>query len=500
MKEKVDSTRDESAGDNSPESKDNGNALFRFISIISYIIIPLFLFVFLIFSLLTCSSFYTGILSRADLIETFVHAKNWQIEEKIKEEIEREVHLEKFRTKYEFIKADYEKKKVDYNTLNRVDDYKRLERQREELSDLSCDRAPEGFKDCDEFEKYKDEELDRLDNLIGDIENYRDAHEDEIEKAEDEMDDAEDAFEDAGETLHDKIEDAKDIIVSHKRSFVGDVYSDIEAISPTLTEELNSKLINRAVKREIEKVISFFSTYYLQRELGNVYIDRLDDYLTGISENLKVKFPEIYISLWVEDEINGVQQKRHLLSDIFIEKINEVDNLKKRKIFIKLFKFADSFIAESIGRSYLEEANLSISIGMIKTEPIEFAGDKAEVVKNIMIGVTWGKYIKFILPVIVLLILLSLFFSSVEKDFKYRSIQRILIYPSLLIIIVSIIAIVFSGSIFSFFPNLVYSPYLQKFFRSILDVITLHLFGPSVILFALILLVGLFFRRKALKI
>lgn len=484
-------------GGNTVEAQKSGGGLLIFLlSLAAAVIVPLFLAVSLLSGLLTCSGLYTGILKNADLIETYIEATNLQVENKIKREIERKVHLEEFRDKFEAVKADYENKKKIYNELNRTEEYNELVKQRDELSDLSWDRAPERFKAEDDFKDYKEKELERLDRAIDEIRLFRDVREDDIERAEEEMENALDEMEDEQDVLEDKIDDANDIIASYKESFMGEVYSDIGKISPALTEELNSKLIERAVKDEVEKLIDFFSNYYEQKEFGNVYIDRLDDFLTDSEKSVKIRLPAISISLWVEDEINGVVQRRHLLSEIFIDRINEIDDLKNRRMFIKLFRFADSGMAELLGESYLKEYNFSVKDGVIKSEPVLLKGSAAEIVEKIMIAVTWSKYLKYILPVIALALLMSLAAAAKKRDAGYGYFRWVLILPSLIIVAAIAAVYLLSGRVFSLFPELVKSPVMRIYYISILDVALIHLLAPVAVLFTLLFISGMIFKRK----
>lgn len=483
---------------NSQGSQKTGGGIFLFIlSLTAFVIVPVFLCLSLMFGLLTCPQFYTRILKNADLIETYIEAANLHLENKIKREIEGKVHLQDFRDKYESVKSDFENREKLFNELNRTEEYIKLVKQHEELDDLSWDRAPDKFKTENDFEEYKKKELERLEIGIDEIKLQRDIRKNEIEKAEKEMENARDIMEDEKDVLEDKIDEANDIIASYKESFMGDVYSDVAKISPVLTEELNSRLIDRAVRNEAEKIIRFFSSYYEQKELGNVYTDRLDNYLTGQDGSIKVKLPAVNISLWVEDEINGIVQKRHLLSEIFVERINEIKNLKNPKMFIKLFSFADSGTAELIGESYLKDYNIYITNGAFTSGPVLLEGRSAESAEWIMIAVTWGKYVKYVLTVIAVVLLLYLILAAKKRNVGYWNIRWILVLPSLIIIIAAVMVYFFSGQLFSVFPDLVKSPVMQLYCKSILDVAIMHLLAPVAGLFALLLVAGLvFFRGK----
>ncbi len=468
--------------------------LFILFYISAFILIPLFLLLSLLFTQLTCSYFYTSILRNADFIETYINAEKWHVEEKIKREIEDKVHLEKFRTLYVSIKAEYERKSEEFKKITRHDEYERLIKERDELSGLSYNRAPSHIHSPEDFTKFKETGLERIDKELNEIDVYRKNNKDIIKKTEDELEVLEDNYEEAEDTLKDKEEDARDIILSHKDSFEGRLFSDLRILSPILTEELNSKLIDKNVKFEIEKIINFFTDYFEQKNAGNIYTDRLDGFISGQEDNLNVRLPEISISLWVDDEVNGVMQKRHLLSQVFIDRIQKLKDLKNKNVFIKLFAFSESGLAEMIGRSFFKKMNVSIRDGIIRVNPGILTGENAKLTRLVMIILTFGKYLKFILPAIALLLFLPVIFS--KKGNRYRRVKNILIYPSLLIICF-FLGIFLFVNIMVISPEIVKSPLMQTYLRSLLNTTMIHVLGPGMLLFFILFFTGFLLRKKA---
>lgn len=484
---------------NDPESqKVKGGFFLTAFSLISLIIVPLFIAIPLLFGLLTCSGFYTSILRNAGLIETYIESANWQVEKRLRRQIETSVHLEEFRTKYDTIKSLYDKKKENYDSLNRSVEFDKLKKKHHELSGLSYENAPDNFKSEGEFDKYKKYELDRLEKSIDEIKLHRDINKDAIESAEDEMEDAEEVYGDARETLEDKMDEANDIIKTQKDSFSGEMYGDMKIISPVLSEELNSRLIDKGVNTEIEKYIYFFTSYYQQRELGNVYVDRMDNYMQGFFGTASVRLPEIDISLYVEEEVNGVLQKRHIAGDIFVEKIVNIPDLKMRNNFIRLFKFTESGLAEIIGESYIKKYNCRISDGSIKFGPAILTGGKGAAAEYIMIAATWGRYLKYVFPAIAFVILILLYLSPAEKKLGYRHIRMILFLPSIAIVLFSLALMLFSGSLLNLLPDLITGPVLLTYLKSLLRVVSLHLFAPLAFVFGVFSVAGFFIRRRSI--
>ena len=472
---------------------------YGLITFISFIVIPVCIFSVIIYSLLTSSLFYTNILKNADLISTYIHARNWQMEEDIKDEIDREVHLDSFREEYRRIKARHESARELYRRLNRSDEYEKLERMRKELDSLSWKRAPKAFSSEKAFEDYKRKELEKADDMLGKIESYRDEKKDEIKTARNSFKKAEDAFEDAAETLEDREKDAREIILSHENSFMGKIYSDVELINDPLTKILNEKLIDGAVKNEIEKLIRFFTSYGEQVIKGNVFRDRF--VITGdrISDLLKVQLPRISISLWVEDEVNGVLQKRHLLSQVFVDAVEKIDGLSNRELFTKFFRFSETGLAERIGRSYMKKAGLSIRQGVIIIRPVAFGGRDARTVETVMKAATLGHSARYVLPAAAFILFLIMLVYPADRKRKIRNVRRVLVYPSLFVIIVCIAAVVISWSGVLFRPGAISSPYTLMYMKKMLLLVSTRLLVPVAGAFAVVALLGSFFRSHKKK-
>lgn len=460
------------------------------------LLVPILTLMVILFSLLVTSDFYVSILKNAGLIESFIQAKNWQMEKDIKDEIEKKVKLEEFRLKFEKIKEDYESKKTEYENLFRKKEFKKLDQKYDELDDLSFDRAPGVFSSRDEFKKYKKAELKKFKKAMNDIKDYRDRNEDKIDSAKDAFKKAEDEFEDAKDTLEDKEDDARDIVKSHKGSFMGKIYADIGTISPVLTGELNDKLIKVAVKREIKKIISFMASYEDQKRLGNVYTDRLAVSSGRVGSARKVKLPPIIISLWVEDEIRGVKQKRHLLSQVFVDRIKKMEGLNKKGSFIKLFKFSETGLAERIGRKYLKGAGLTLKDGIIRVKPIVLEGSRARTFETAMLVVTHGMYVRYILLGVALLLLILMMFTGTDGEKKRRAVRRVLLWPSTLIVIASIAVVVLSGTFTTLFPELIKDPVVQAYAKRMAMVISVHIFIPVILVFSLLAFIGSFIGKK----
>lgn len=489
--------KDSVPSDTHEEHKEKKYRLLSMLSYLSLVIVPFFIIVSVVLFLLTSGSFYTSILKHSDLVRTSIYIKKWHTNEAIRQEIEEKTGLEVFKEKFKAIERDYEQKMDYYNRINKTEEFDRLKQQHKTLYWLSWKKAPAVFKSREEFKKYKDEELDKLDRLIDEIKEYRWQNRSSIGDAEDAFDDAEDAYEDARDLLKEKEQAAHDIILSHDNSLMGQVYSDMDIISPPLTKILNEKLIDRAVKEEINRVIDFLTSYYTQVQEGNVYRNAFDLTVDSrLGDNLRVRVPGFSISLWVEDQVKGILQKRHLFSEVFVDIVRGLPDLKKRDTFINLFRFSESSMAENLGRNYLKKANLTIVNGVIRMDPVELSGGDAHTMEAIMLAATWGNYIKYALPVLVIILFLVIALSGAQKNKRLKAVQRGLLYPSVICTALCIVLAVASFFVGNIFHGFLENSLLQMYVGRFVPVLMLHITVPLIVVFLPLLIVGIIIGKK----
>jgi len=476
-------------------NKENRGIILFLVHCVAFFIIPVLLLMFIFSILFTNSAYYTGILKNADIISGFIEIKNIETNMAIQEEIEREVGLKEYTVKLKQISENFKYRQDEFNKINRSDEYESLVDQKNDLESMEWEEAQEIFPTREQFELNREGELARVTSLIENIKTYRDQNEDKIEEYEGKLEDAEEEYDDALDDLEDKQDEARDIAQKYRNNLSGRLYADLEILNPVLTKLLNTKLIDHAVRIEIEKLIQFFTTYEKQRIYGNVYSIIRTDNTIGNTQMLRVRFPEITISLWVQDDNAGVTRSRHLLSDIFVNEIRNMNNLQNRGLFITMFKFSDTGLGEFFGRRFLKKTGIKINNGLIYLDNFVLEDESAEIVASVMKIATWSQYLIYVVPAILILYLLILFFSSAEKRKKIKGLQVILIYPSLIMIITSGVAIIASRFVFDYYPQLITDLTLQTYTKSLLFVVSSHTFLPVIGVFGLLLIAGLVLKK-----
>ena len=245
--------------------------IFTIASTVAIIVIPAAIVAAIVITVLLRPGFYTGILKDGKFITAFVEAKSWQVEKNINDEIERDVQITRFTREYEEIKSRHEQAKDDYMRISRDDEMESLEKQRGELKGLKWKEVKDTFPDEESFDKNREDELRNLKERIASIEEYRDRNSDQIKTARRAMKKAEEEYDDALSTLEDKKKEAEKIAERHRDTLVGKLYGDLERIEGPLSKILNDKLIDMAVRGEIEKVLRFLTSYDRQIEQKNIY-------------------------------------------------------------------------------------------------------------------------------------------------------------------------------------------------------------------------------------
>jgi len=464
--------------------------LFVIISLFSFIFIPILIIATLLFQELTTPEFYVSILKHSKIIETYVQAKNWNEEKTIKQEIEQKTNITNFRKQFNFIENKYNLQKKEYEKLSREEELDQIKKNQFNLFWTTWLTAPKSFKNSKDFYTYKKLETKRLKQKREEIEKLQEQNKDKIKIAKEQLDKIKREYKDALSTLNEKQKKAEDIVKSHKNSLSNKIYSDLEIIGPELNKELNNRLLEKAVKQQISKLIKFFTTYKEEYLPSNLLTKTL-----GIKSNRGIiQIPKIKISLWVKDKRSN--RTKHLLSDIFVQKVKQNKEIKNPGTFIILFRFTESRLVEMIAGSYLREYNLSIKNGIVIFTPPVLTKTKSQNIASIINILSLGKFLKYFLAGYLFLFLLFLIFSSAGKDRKIKSLKRILKYPSIIIIATSIFLIFYSGRLFDFFPTIISNPAILSFAKSAVNIALLHTFLPIIAIFFILLIFGIIIKKK----
>ncbi len=448
---------------------------------------------------LTNPSFYTDILKNARLIDAFVEAKNLQMNQKIREEIAKEVKLDEQSLKTERIRTQYEHDQAAFDRINKTEAFEGLKKQRKEMDDLTWKQARDLFPTEKEFEAHREKELARFNLQIKEIEAYREKNEAAIGKSEKEYKKTKEEYEDALSELESRNKKALKIIERNKDTLSAKMYADLEKLSPRLTRVMNDLLIEKAVRREIEKLLAFMTSYETQKARGLIYEAKPATMGEMSKQRLAIRLPSVSISLIVDEEKHGVKRKKHLLSQIFVEEIRRQSQLINKDLFLTLFRFSDTSLGEYFTGRYLKKAGLSIDNGVIHMPSLVLEGDKAEVFEKIMMAATYGAWLKFITAAMLLLLILFLLFSRAEGKRRLGVLKSLLLYPSGLILLGCGAALAGSRFLLDYRPDLIIDLTARSYTRSFLFVTAWHLVLPVLAVFGGMFLIGIFLRKLGKK-
>lgn len=460
------------------------------ISIISAAIIPVLIAASIILALFLAPGFHVRIIKNLSLVKTFIEAKNLEVENDIKREIEKKTGITEFKTSYDSIKRDYNEKLLAFNRLNRTDEYKKIKEQIDELDDLEWEKSSDSFKTEDDFDRFKKHKMKELKSAREEIKEYRDKNEDAIDKSEDEMESAKDLFDDADDGMKEKEEAAREIIEKRSGEFMNEMYHDIAKIEPPLTEKLNTLFIDREVRDLISGYIDFFTSYPEQKRLGNVYQSRLNVESGVIDSSANVNIPPLRLSFIVKVNDNGIEKERNLLSEVFAETVKNTPGLKSPWVMAKLFSMSDSWIAERAGNTFLKEAGLTYSNGVIKSGPILLKGEKGDIAEKVMIAMTAARYLPYAALAVSVILLLAVFLLSPDRRSGLVNTGRIIKYPSAIIAIAGITAILLSLVPGLLLPETLSDPVKYAFLDRAATAVVLHAFIPVTAFFFLLSIAG----------
>ncbi len=459
-------------------------------SIISIVVIPVVITATILLSLAVNENFYISIIKNLNLVETFIETKNIQIEKDIAKEVEKKTGMSQFKPVYESLKKNYGEKLAAYNSINKNEEFNKLEKQIDELDDLKWEKSSDEFKTEDEFDNFKEKKMSDLKKALKEIKEYRNKNKEAIEKSEDAMDDSKDKFENSDDQLKDKEKDAKKIIESRRGDFMNEMVSDIAKIEPSLTKDLNTLFIEKELKSVIKKYLDFMTSWQNQKKAGNIYVSRLNVESGMIENTKKISLPPLHLSFRVKVNQNGIETEKNLFSELFVEKIRETPGLKSPWVLTQIFKLSDSWIGETAANTILKGSGISMNNGVLKSEAIILSGEKAEIFEKIMMVFSVAKYIPQAAAGIVLFLIILLVIIAPDKKSGMRASGFVLKYPSVLIVIAGIAVIIASLKPGLMIPQMINDPLNSAFFDNIAFTTALHFFAPLTGIFFVLSIAG----------
>ncbi|MBN2080389.1 MAG: hypothetical protein JW838_15570 [Spirochaetes bacterium] len=473
--------------------------LFTIINIMVLVLIPPIIVAAMAITVILRPGFYTGILKQGRLITAYVEGRNWDIEKRINDEIERELQMSRHAGELDRARFRHEKTLAVLTDIRKDEEFESLERERKEIKGLNWKDVSTTFPTREAFTRFRDQELRRIDERLAEIREHRSAHEERIEAAEDEMIAARKEYDAALSVMEDKEKEAKKIAERHRDESSDSVYSDLARIEGPLTKILNERLIDGEVRYEIEKFLAFITDYDRQVEERKIYYVRsARGGIFGL-RSLRVRLPSISLSLWVDDESPG-GRKRHVLSDLLADEVKRIEGLQNRFLLTTLFRLSDTRLGEYVGGKRLAGLGLSIRNGVIHMPGPVLDGEHAETAALVMRILSIARYAPYGAAGVLLLYILYLFFSTVERRRKLVAMKRLFIYPSLLVIAACGALLWASLNIFTYYPGFLGDLAARSYIRHLGFTAAWHFAAPLFIVFGSLLVAGLLIRKHLARV
>ncbi len=469
---------------------------FTLVSFAALFLIPPITTGAIMITVLLNPGFYTGILKQGRFITAFVEGKTWEQEKRINEEVERELQYSRYAQELDSARSLYERAVETYTRLRQDDEFDSLETERKDLKRLDWDDARLTFPDKDAFTRYRDDEIGRIDERLAAIKNRRAENRDRISDAEKEMLRLRKEYDTALSTLDRKDKEAKKIAERHTDTATGSIYADLELIEGPLAKIVNEKLFDGAVREAIVKILSFITSYDRQIEQRNIYYVRSAYDGPFGRRSLRVRIPNIAISLWVDEGPDGVARKKHVLSHLLVEEMKQIEGIQNRLLLMTLFRFSDTRLGEYFGGKFLGGLGLTLQGGVIRLSNLVLKDETAEIASGVMCALSWGRYAAYGAAGVLILFLLYLFFSTAERRRKMIALKRLFIYPSVLIIAACGTLIWASLNIFSYYPGFLEDLSARSYVKHLGFTAAWHFVAPMLIVFGNLLVAGLLIRKR----
>jgi len=465
------------------------------------LLLPVIITASLGFAMALNENFHISVVKNLNIVETVIKFKNYQMENDIRHEIEKETGIGLFKPEYDSLRADYDRKLQTFNALNKTKEYESLEKEIDQLEDTDWKDAPDTFKNKDEWKTWRKDKISELEEKQDSIKDYRKKNSELINVAETAMKKSRDAFEDADDLMKEKEEEARDILEDRSSEFMNEIVSDMSKVGSELSSAINNLFIEVEIRKIIKTYLAFFTDYFNQKKTGGVYETNMNIVSGGIGTAKKVILPPFELSFKVKADENGVIKEKNIFSGLCVELINATPGLKSPWILTKIFGMADSWLAEKVAGTVLKGTGIRFSDGTLKSQgPVILSGERAEMAEYLMIGLTAGRFFMFAGPVIALLLVLLVFAAAPDRRSKWKTAGLAVEVPSGLMTALGIAGIIVSAFPGFFFNVPVDDPAVRGFIEQGIFSTGLHFFIPVTLLFFILSVAGGFMRKRGNKI
>ncbi|HQO39961.1 MAG TPA: hypothetical protein PK986_05795, partial [Spirochaetota bacterium] len=223
------------------------------------LLLPVIITASLGFAMALNENFHISVVKNLNIVETVIKFKNYQMENDIRHEIEKETGIGLFKPEYDSLRADYDRKLQTFNALNKTKEYESLEKEIDQLEDTDWKDAPDTFKNKDEWKTWRKDKISELEEKQDSIKDYRKKNSELINVAETAMKKSRDAFEDADDLMKEKEEEARDILEDRSSEFMNEIVSDMSKVGSELSSAINNLFIEVEIRKIIKTYLAFFT-------------------------------------------------------------------------------------------------------------------------------------------------------------------------------------------------------------------------------------------------
>lgn len=178
-----------------------------------------------------------------------------------------------------------------------------------------------------------------------------------------------------------------------------------------------------------------------------------------------------------------------------VEELDNIESLENRMLLKTLFRLSDSSLGEYFTGKYLKKLGLTIDGGVIRLSNFTLKDEKAEIVSDVMEYLPWGQYAAYGAAGLLLLFILYLIFSTVERRRKLAMLKRLFIYPSLLVLLACGAFVVASRNIFAYYPDFLQDLSMRSYVKHLSFTAAWHFIMPMLVVFGGLFIAGLIIRK-----
>lgn len=468
------------------------NILYFFQGIFTFFLYPFVALLVLWLFLLWDANYYIRILSRMEIIPSYIQSVQENRDYSLKKELTEDSTVVTAREKQKALQNSISLMQEYLEKLSRLEELEKLELQRKQWLALTFSQAPKSFSDEADFQKERLQQISNLKAEIKEIKDLQRQNRAEIRLTKNNIRKEQRAYQQQQQTIERQEKNITKKYTRQENNLSGKIFRDLAKLSNGFNEAFDNYLLKQTVQENISNYLYFLTHYQNAVDQKFIYTNPLSH---NILDSRVVRFPAVAINFMAEDQEHGVNKKSHVFREILLRQVRDRNDLESKFLLETILQSLDSTLVSRIISKRLQKFHFNFNGDVLKNDkPLELQGQSAVQAERLISIFSYLYFFRYALIALPAILLLALFFAPVSRPYKRVIILSVLTIPSLFLMLFSLLGMFFNKQILLWFPVLSQNIVSLNLSSTLITAFFYETFFWVLILFAVHLCVGLLFR------